>query len=83
MLYEKWINAVELNKALQAQILQLGKDKGALEKEVDVLKREILKNNTAQFELEQLKRVRMLNSRTTSLVIILCMVKTPEGHEGD
>ena len=52
MLNEKWIDVVKLNKALQAQILQLGKDKGALEKEVDVLKREISKNNTTQSELE-------------------------------
>ena len=34
MLYQKWIDVLKLNKTLQAQILQLNKDKGALEKEV-------------------------------------------------
>ena len=68
MLYENWIDALKLNKTLQTQILQLGKDKGALEKEVVVLKREISKNSTTHSELEQLKkRVRM--------------AKTPNGHE--
>ena len=83
MLYENWIDAIELNKTLQAQILELGKSKGTLEKEVVVLKEEISKNSIAQYDLEQLKRrVRMLNLGTTSLDHILGMGKSSKGNEG-
>ena len=82
MLYENRIDAVKLNKTFQVQILELGKDKEALEKEVVVLKREISKNSDAQSELEQLKkRVRMLNSGTSSLYHVLCTGRTFKGHD--
>ena len=62
--------------------MQLGKNKGALDKEVSVLKEGISKNSTIEFELEQAKRrVRMLNSRTTFLDHILGMGKSSKGCE--
>ena len=45
VLYKKWIDVVKNNETLQAQVLQLSQDKGALEKEVAAIKREISKNN--------------------------------------
>ena len=47
------------------------------------LKREISKNGISQSELELLKkRVKMLNSRTTSLDHFLCMERMTKAYEG-
>ena len=47
------------------------------------LKKEISKNGIAQLELELLKkRVKMLNSGTTSLDHFLCMETTSKAYEG-
>ena len=45
VLYKKWIDVVKNNETLQAQVLQLSQDKGALEKEVAAIKGEISKNS--------------------------------------
>ena len=88
MLYENGIDAIKLNKTIQAQILQIGKNKGDLKKEVVILKREISRNSTTQSELEQLKRrVRMLNSGTTSsvwrsLLRYVKVLETRRDHSG-
>ena len=83
ILYESWVNTVKINENLQGQVLQLSQDNGALKKEVATLKREVLKNGMALFELDYLRKiVRMMNLGTTSLDHILYMGTTSKAQEG-